>query len=231
MNIEQLQQIKDLITLDTGLISDNHFGHFKAFNDFEPIRKTYTESKGLSTLEDFEDIMIDNWNNIDTTILHLGDFCINKRKEGQTEINIKNASDKIKNKNILIKGNHDTVDSSVYINSGWDFVIEQPVILTNNELGIMNGTPKFANCIIIDIDGFRIMFSHFGIFQGDQRFEGKYKEAYDFLRHLYSVYKCDINIHGHSHSKGINSKISYNCSVEVNNFSPIQLKNILNRKV
>jgi calcineurin-like phosphoesterase family protein len=231
LNIKQLQQLKDLITLDTGLISDNHFGHPKVFNIFEPIRKAYTESEGLSTLEDFENLMIRNWNGAKCdTLLHLGDFCINKRKKGQTEINIKNASDRLNSKDILIRGNHDSADTSVYLENGWGFVIEQPVILIDGELGVMSGTPQFANCIIIDINDYRIMFSHFGLFQDDPRSETKYKEAYDFLKNLYKEFHCDINIHGHSHSEGVNSKISFNCSVEAINFSPIRLKNILEKE-
>jgi calcineurin-like phosphoesterase family protein len=213
------------------LISDNHFGHPKAFNDFEPIRKVYTESEGLSTLEDFENLMIRNWNEAHfDTLLHLGDFCINKRKEGQTETNIKNASTRIKKKDILIRGNHDSADTSVYLENGWGFVIEQPVILLENEMKVIENAPHYTTCIITEINGKRIMFSHFGVHQYDERFEGKYKNDFKFLTDLYKEYKCEINIHGHSHSNAINSKISFNCSVEAINFSPIRLKDILEKE-
>jgi calcineurin-like phosphoesterase family protein len=228
MKAEQLQELKELLNADISLISDNHFGHPKVFEEYEPIRKQYTIANKKSSLTDFEILMIRNWNlKIPNTgtVLHLGDFCINKMKEGQTELNIKNNSAKLNGKKVLVKGNHDTADNSVYFDNGWSFVIDKPTILLGEPFQIKD-SPKLAHCIITEINGKRIMFSHFGVFQYDQRFEGKYKEAFECLQKLYKEYNCDLNLHGHSHSEGINSKTSFNCSVEAINFTPKTFKEI-----
>jgi calcineurin-like phosphoesterase family protein len=209
-------------------ISDTHFGHVKVFEKFEPIRKTYTLSKGKQTLKDFEDLMVENWNETvfdSDTLIHLGDVCIDKMNPTKTEENLA-ISLKLEGESlILIKGNHDKSDNSLYYQNGWNFVIDCPVILLDNPK-IIDNAPGLAHCIIIDINGKRVMFSHFGIHQYNENFEGKYREPFRYLTKLYNDYKCDYNIHGHSHSNAINSEKSFNCSVEVINFTPKKLTDI-----
>jgi calcineurin-like phosphoesterase family protein len=227
---ENLQLLKEKLSLNMGLISDSHFGHVKVFEKFEPIRKEYTFKQGKESLQDFEKLMQRNWNvkinDKNKTLLHLGDFCIDKKQPGKSEENIKNNTRVLNGLKILIKGNHDKSENHVYLNNGWNFVIDRPVILLNDEIRAIDNAPHYTTCIITEINGKRIMFSHFGIHQYDERFERKYGNDFKFLTKLYNDYNCEINIHGHSHSNAINSEKSFNCSVEVINFTPKTLMEI-----
>jgi calcineurin-like phosphoesterase family protein len=230
MKTEELEVLKSKLSLNMNLISDSHFGHVNVFEKFEPIRKEYTLKQGKESLQDFEYLMQRNWNtkvhNKNTTVLYLGDFCIDKKQPGKSEENIKNNSRKLNGSKILIKGNHDKSENQIYLNNGWDFVIDKPVILLENDMKVIDNAPHYTTCIITEINGKRIMFSHFGVHQYDERFEGKYQNDFRFLTNLYNDYKCEINIHGHSHSNAINSKKSFNCSVETINFTPKTLMEI-----
>ena len=48
--------------------------------------------------------------------------------------------------------------------------------------------------------------------------------------HLFHDYRCDINIHGHVHSKTIDHPRLINVSFEAIGFKPIRLKELLERK-
>lgn len=209
---------------DFKIISDNHFGHQTAFNDFEIIRQTLHTDFSI-----FEDMMIENINNSNTnSLLHLGDFCINKMNQKKTYSNIKQRSEEITIKNkILIKGNHDKIENDFYKESGWDYIIDQPIIYLDNELIFLENNLDFTGSLIVDLKGKRILFSHFGIFTNDPRYENKYKEQIEYLQKIFELYKCDINIHGHSHSKSTYTKKSFNASVENINFKPISYNEII----
>lgn len=76
-------------------ISDTHFSH-KSILKFE--------NRPFSTIEEMDEIMIENWNNTvsdNDIVYHLGDFCLSNQSR-HIEI-IK----RLKGKIILIKGNHD----------------------------------------------------------------------------------------------------------------------------
>lgn len=225
---DNLTELKTILNRTVHCISDNHFGHLNVFEKFEPIRKQYTISRGRETLRDFEDLMVENWNDTvkpDDNVLHLGDFCIDKKDPRKTEENLQISLELDGDKIILIKGNHDRSDNEKYYQNGWNYVIDRPVILLD-ECSTINNAPSNAHCIIIDLFGKGIMFSHFGVHQFDERFEGKYSEPFQYLQKLYKDYNCDINIHGHSHSNAVNSAVSINCSVEVINFTPVSLKSL-----
>jgi len=228
MEQKKLKELKEKLK-DCYCISDTHFGHLKAFNSYEPIRKEYTKNLGLETLEDFEGIMIDNWNKVvgeNSNILHLGDFCIDKRNPNKTIENIKNTTNLLNGYKILIKGNHDKLENSVYYDNGWDLVIDKPVILLD-EINVLYNSPKLSHCIITKINDKVIMFSHFGIHQYDKNSKNKYKIPYEYLQKLYKKYNCDFNIHGHSHSSVNHSEVSYNSCVEMNEFTPKLILDIL----
>ena len=222
----ELKELKELITGDTKIVSDNHFGHNSAFEKFEPIRKTIAED-----LSKFEKEMTHRWNkSVSTTdnLLHLGDFCINKMKEQKTLDNIENNTSSLNGNKILIKGNHDKTKNAVYLESGWNYVVDKPIILLD-KMKVLDEEMDYIGCIITEIDGKRIMFSHFGIFSYDKRFEGKFENQFKYLKKLYYEYKCDLNIHGHSHGNFDRTKESMNVSVENINFTPISISDSITK--
>jgi len=224
--MDNFKELKEFFTLKSKVISDNHFGHPKCFEEHEPIRKQFTLQKGKNTLQDFEKLMITQWNNkVSKTdyLVHLGDFCINKMDDQKTLQNIKNNTRVLNGKKLLIKGNHDKTLNEVYLNNGWNFVIDKPLILLEGQEKFIETEYNYTGCVIVEINGIRTMFSHFGLFMEDERFENKYKKEFEFLKDLFNKYKCEYNVHGHSHSKGNNTEFSSNISVEKINFTPVDL--------
>ena len=194
------------------LISDNHFGHQRMFEKFEPSRQDVS-----GDFSSFEEEMRSRWNKTvqpDDVVLYLGDFCINKRNNKKTIFNIETNTRKLNGRKILIKGNHDQSPNELYYKSGWDIVSNR----TDLDL---------AGCIVADICGERVLFSHFGIFISN-RFNNKYKKQVDLFGDLYHDHACTINIHGHSHGNAGATHRSYNVSVEKIKFTPIDIKEIIN---
>lgn len=84
----------------------------------------------------------------------------------------------------------------------------------------------YLNGIIIDIDGERILFSHFPVF--NRKMNDRYAAIRDVLDDYFRFSECSLNIHGHTHSKDTGNKFCINMSVEQTMLSPIKLKKILN---
>lgn len=83
----------------------------------------------------------------------------------------------------------------------------------------------YLNGIIMDIDGERILFSHFPVF--NRKINDRYTAIRDVLDDYFRFSDCSLNIHGHTHSKETNNKFCINLSVEQTMLSPIKLKKIL----
>lgn len=211
---------------DFKIISDNHFGHQKAFLEFEKIRQKLSNDFFI-----FEELMMVKINKSKTnSLLYLGDFCINKKDLNKTFKNIKEQTSRIKiNNKILIKGNHDKENNEFYIKSGWDYVINKPVIFLNDEIIELKNNFEYTGCIITKINGKNVLFSHFGIFDNDPRYNNKFEKQIIYLQNLYEKYNCELNIHGHSHSSKTYTKKSFNVSVENINFKPISFDEIIKK--
>jgi calcineurin-like phosphoesterase family protein len=165
-----------------------------------------------------------NWNSIvgeEDIIFHLGDFAWK---------HINQISNQLTGRKILLKGSHDRSKPSVYQRANWK-LIDDILIDIKNEFKII-ALPKpspyklNSNCIIKDILDYRILFSHIPIVD-DNLFDQKYQESRRVLQNLFENYKCDLNIHGHIHSKDAKGIMCFNVSVEKNEFKPIRLKEIL----
>lgn len=87
--------------------SDTHFGHAKIM--------TLGGGRPFSTLEEHDEILIENWNRRvkkNDTIYHLGDFSFKAPLE-----TIQKYLDRLNGKKILIQGNHDHIAIQC---SGWE---------------------------------------------------------------------------------------------------------------
>jgi len=96
--------------VDRWVISDTHFGHknILTFNhDGKPVRE-------FSSVEEMDEIIVQNWNKVvkqDDIVYHLGDVVIGSGDN----INHLSIIDRCNGLKVLVKGNHDLLDDSVYL--------------------------------------------------------------------------------------------------------------------
>jgi calcineurin-like phosphoesterase family protein len=242
------------INENTFIISDTHLSHYRVLQ-FEPIRVNFlsdynnrvsAECKELLKLyetistEDrrnsdavntlckhlilFHDQMIyEKWNSVVTendTVLHLGDFTFSGIIENTRELN---------GKKILLRGNHDLKSKYTYIDAGWADVIESFVIVIGGEMFEMLLSPdKYWNGLITDINGQKILFSHYPIKNSIIWDIKKYGPITDLLEKIYETVGCQVNIHGHTHSKKSVYDKSINVSMEtILGMQPIRIGELL----
>lgn len=92
----------------TYLISDTHFGHTKVLQ-FE------SQHRPFATIAEHDECLVDNWNQVvkdEDTVYHLGDVAWNKTV-------LSNTIPRLKGKKILVGGNHDKMDTQLYLDSGF----------------------------------------------------------------------------------------------------------------
>jgi calcineurin-like phosphoesterase family protein len=180
--------------------------------------------------EDFDRFLIDWLNSYiskDDTVLHLGDVAF---KDGYK------LAKKLNGKITLIKGNHDK-DKHIefYKSLNWE-IIEEVRIEANIEEEIKTYIDsmkyrykKFEkiSCLIKDIKGKRVLFSHYPVFN-DNPYDEKYESITNALEEIFNLTNCNINVHGHTHSYIVGDKRCINVCLEVNDFKPLNLEEILN---
>jgi calcineurin-like phosphoesterase family protein len=206
--------------------ADTHFGHIH-INTYEPSRMGKAQMEGYDY---FDYYMIDEWNEKvkDTdTVLHLGDFAF---KDGYK------IAKKLKGKITLLKGNHDrSRHLEYYKNLGWKIIdsivleIEDAEIYYNEIENLYTSeeiNQKLLACLICDINGKRVMFSHFPVFDNNP-YDEKYKPVTSILEEIFEITNCDINIHGHTHSAGAKESFCKSACLELNEFKILKLSQFL----
>ncbi|MGR9116331.1 MAG: metallophosphoesterase, partial [Gammaproteobacteria bacterium] len=111
---------------------------------------------------------MNNWNSIiglEDVVLCLGDFTQNLKHKKNSMALVEKYSGMLNGKKILIRGNHDAEDTSWYYDCGWNCLIEYPLIIQNRTMSWLSAPTRFCGCIICDINGYRILFSHFAIYE------------------------------------------------------------------
>jgi calcineurin-like phosphoesterase family protein len=214
--------LDDAISENCYIIADPQFGSQLVYS-LLPSRRMF------GSITCLHESMVDNWNSVvddDDTILCLGDFTQNKKHRGQSLELVEKFSRLLKGKKILIRGNHDVEPTQFYYDYGWKLVVEYPVIMTQGETRWLNVPSVSAACIIKDIAGLRIMFSHFAIFESEQQ-DSRYLLEKAYLRELFEEHRCDVNIHGHTHDRLVKSRDCLSACVEKNYFTPTLLKDFL----
>ena len=186
------------------LISDTHFGHENVLK-YESIRLNLLspEDKNKPIEEQIllmNEALIKNWNDIvkDTdTIFCMGDFALGGLEKNN---NIRNISKRLNGEKILIRGNHDVKDPSIYLESGWKEV--KDYVLIND-----------------------ILFCHYPI--GSEETTSTWGVEKEFREMYRNSLEYKFVIHGHSHSYNYDLKNHFNVSVENIEFKPISINQVL----
>jgi calcineurin-like phosphoesterase family protein len=200
------QKILDMVGLDTWIISDTHFGH-EAIVGFcnRPIRHNVIMEAFWHDLVKPED-----------TILHLGDVATWKTKKDEHRDGWLPVLRDLPGQKLLVLGNHDKNGGRYYKLAGFEEVGMQLGEFVEEDVtreGVPYKNTIRNNGFYADIDGKRILFSH-------------YPDAW--------LLDWDINIHGHIHNNPISPKVAAlkrdhrNVSVEVMDYRPTRLSAILN---
>lgn len=209
------------ITEDTIVISDTHFGH-KNILSFEPPRTTKMRIDGF---EDPDEWLIELWNSQvkeTDTVLFLGDFAFK---------NIQNYTKILNGKIYMILGNHDRKGEQPYKN--FEGVFKSLWIKYNShELIMKNEIDELFSGLIMDFGDKTVMFSHYPVFDNNEwdLKNERIQKRVKILEEFYDNFSCDLNVHGHTHSKKSNFKNSYNSSIENSNFKFKTIGQILEEK-
>lgn len=214
------------LSLNSFVISDTHFSHKQVLQK-EPSRIKKVKQLGASS---FDCLSIALWNKAvskDDRVLHLGDLYF---KDG-----IKCVK-KLNGKKILLAGNNDTsfkLKQLSKLKDKWKIIEKIKFDIKDKKLLKQllakkfgeNLNLDFANALIKDIDGIRILFSHFPV--NERKRNDRFALQRDIIDYAFKIAKCDINIHGHNHSRKSKHKYCINVSTEVTDFKPIRLKDLL----
>lgn len=209
------------ISLDTFIISDTHFGHKYALVK-EPIRAITLNNTHYKT---FDDLSVSWWNETvgkQDDVLHLGDLFFG---------NGFNVLSKLNGNKMLIVGNNDigkyqklkewTIVKKIKFNIPEKNEIKK---IMKKKWGDELKNP-YATGLIIDVNNVRIMFSHFPV--GERKKNDKYCKARDIIDYAFFLAKCEVNIHGHIHSRDSVQDYCINVSTERLCFRPKRLRDIL----
>ena len=83
----------------------------------------------------------------------------------------------------------------------------------------------YLNAVVCDVEGERIMFSHFPVFNRKPR--DRFANARDILDTAFRLAQCSLNIHGHLHSRESGNDFCVNVSCEKLGFIPRTLGEVL----
>lgn len=208
-----------IINKDTIITSDNHFGH-KNINTFIPARELFIKTTNYSS---FEDYMINEWNTHlenGKQVFCLGDFSFKSAT---------NYGNFISGKNILLPGNHDLNSVDTYLSNGFNTVLTGLNIIENNiHFKAIDFDSQLLNCLIVTIEGVKILFSHFPVFD-DNPYDIKFKQITNKLEEIFLDFNCNLNIHGHTHTLNAKESFCFNASIEATNFKFLSIEDILNK--
>lgn len=225
MTIEEIMKAKlttlaELIDENTFIVSDTHFGHEKIKN-YEPTRVEAMKQKGYRSQDEW---LIDNWNKVvgdDDLVLHLGDFFF--------KYDFEVLMQRLKGRIILLIGNHDVRN----IKRFEKYANKNPTKfqLIKGVFGISDTVtePEGISAIVKDIGNRKLMFSHYPLISEDVYIKGKAKQTRDKLSMIFKSESCQLNLHGHLHSKDsfTDKRLEKNCSIERTGFAPVRLKMLL----
>ena len=229
-----------VINSNTYVASDHHFGHFRVLQ-FEPIRVEYLSDYNTDVVQECQELLglydsipteerrnnarinelckyligfhdqmfYEKWNSVvgeNDTILMLGDLAFRGIDEHTSKLN---------GKKILLRGNHDLKSKRTYLEAGWLEVIESVKVVVGDQMFEMVPSPdKYWNGLVTTVDGVRILFSHYPIRNSIIWDIKKYGKITDLLENIFDDFGCEVNIHGHTHSKPSVYEKAINVSIE-----------------
>ena len=209
--------LKHFFENDPDVISDTHFFHDNVFNKFEPVRQTLAKTR-----VDFDEKMLARLRPL-KHLLHLGDVVIDSRNHKVFLERIQYIGEKLKDvQKILIMGNHDLGGEKVFEKTGW-IVVDCGVDLTGTVPIVFKNAPPF---VVVKIDDIRAFLSHepVAVLRPASDFD---KDVNKKLRKWFELTNVSINIHGHVHSHSIDHPSFKNVSLEVMDFRPKKLSEIV----
>ena len=210
-------EILKLIDENTYIVSDTHLFHDKIV-EYEPIRKRCF-SEGFPS---HEDCIIEKWNSVvgeGELILHLGDFLFKPQY-------FLEFTEFLNGRKILIGGNHDAKGRFLEnYKRYFEAVVAQGkvAIVSDQGVEIIKTKHPLANGIVKTLKGLKILFSHYPVYLP----QGIRSQASSQLAEVFKELNCDLNIHGHVHSKTINHPRLINASLEVLNLKPVSLRELI----
>ncbi|KAJ4460658.1 hypothetical protein PAPYR_2876 [Paratrimastix pyriformis] len=228
------KDVGHLMNRDTWLISDTHFSH-KRISELVPARQAAVAAANAPSHDEF---LTAQWNSAvqpDDTVLCLGDFAWG---------GIEQASKQVQGKKILILGNHDRGRSS-YLSKDWLECIASPIVFIDGlhfaHLPLVQPPPQAQAApaakhavppaaLICDVDGVRILFSHYALFDAvpeQVAHDNEIRPTIELLERLYRTFQCQVNIHGHIHDSLSSFPDAINVSVERIGFRPVRLGELL----
>ena len=159
-------------------------------------------NRPFKDVEEMNNVLIENWNNTVTdfdTVYHLGDVALT------TESDMKKIIPKLKGTKILIRGNHDKKSKEFFKKAGFELIPDSPLNLSDEKLILSHRPLKDTE-----------------------------------------IPKGYVNVHGHIHNNSLHKvnpatneteypenlyseKLHINVSVDVINFKPISLKELLRK--
>jgi calcineurin-like phosphoesterase family protein len=211
-----------LITEETFILSDHHFGH-KNIGEWEPDRIIRAQELGF---ESFEEMLVTKHNKVvkDSDVcLFLGDFSFSSPADWVKKLNgIK----------ILIRGNHDTRGTQAY--KDFDYVVDGICIDWNGRTFVHKIEDFMLSAIVKDINGHSCIFSHYPLWFDDEynRQNGsKILERMQILEEIADSFGVEKIVHGHLHSKIASVPemfIEYiNTCCEHHDYTPRKLKDLI----
>ncbi len=246
-----------VINADTFIVSDTHFGHQNILQ-FEPVRVEYLADYNTEVIEQcnqlldlfestpkddrrnnseilalckelipyHDEMLIEKWNSAvgeNDTVFHLGDFGFR---------NIEEYTARLNGKKIILRGNHDINNSRTYTDGGFKQIIESVKMnVGDNMFEMVPVVDKYWNGYLTEINGWRILFSHYPIYNSNEWDLKKYGHITRLLENLYESYSAEVNIHGHVHSLDSEFSNAINVSVErCTSLTPMRIGELLTAK-
>ncbi len=126
----------------------------------------------------------------------------------------------------MVLGNHDVVNRhelEIYAqqNPNRFFLVEG----INGAMDIDN---PWLSAFTKNINGPKILFSHYPVISTDPHAKDQVKEAISLLKQSFILHACDLNVHGHLHSKDSRSDpIEINVSLERIGFKPVRMIEVI----
>lgn len=120
--IDIFEYYKGILNAKTYFISDTHFNHANIIK--------YC-NRPFKDVNEMNNVLIENWNNTVTdfdTVFHLGDVALTN------ESGLKEISEKLNGKKILIRGNHDRKSKEFFRKAGFGIIDENPLKLNTEKL-------------------------------------------------------------------------------------------------
>lgn len=137
----------------TFVIADLHFGHANVMK-YSPSRMKVIDYVEDNPEKVLEELLIKRWNEVvqsQDIVYVLGDFTLSRDKNY-----IKYLLDKLNGSKVLIRGNHDTLKTDIYIKLGFETVVNGALMFRKHKL-FMSHEPMDHNLIP---EGYFNLFGH-----------------------------------------------------------------------